>query len=459
MSKNKQFALFTSLVFMILSACGPAAEETTSPEPAAVNLPSIVSASGVVVPEQEALLSVATGGIVEDVLVSKGDTISTGQVLVKLKASEQQSAAVSTAELELLKADLALEALYRDTDLLAAQALKSAEDAEHALEDLNNPELQRAQASQAVANADKAVADAERDLAILTKPPTQNVLDQARGNILLAEKKLNETLEQIEDLEWQYKKYSSNKKLPAEIRKDILTKIRRALKGLEFKRSQEQLAINHSQTRYNDLVEPPDPVDVQVAEAKLAVAQALLGDAERELERVLRGPQPGEIALLESQIEKGRRDFEIYRAGPDAEDVALAEARISNAEAQLAAAHAAIDDRELLAPFDGVISALHVNPGEWVAPGSPVLLIGNLDQMQVETTDLGEIDVAHIMVGDPAMVTFDSLPDLALQGTVSRIAPMPTEGAGVNYPVIITLDEIPAALRWGMTAFVDIEHN
>jgi len=268
MSKNKQFALFTSLVFMILSACGPAAEETTSPEPAAVNLPSIVSASGVVVPEQEALLSVATGGIVEDVLVSKGDTISTGQVLVKLKASEQQSAAVSTAELELLNADLALEALYRDTDLLAAQALKSAEDAEHALEDLNNPELQRAQASQAVANADKAVADAERDLAILTKPPTQNVLDQARGNILLAEKKLDETLDQIEDLEWQYKKYSSNKKLPAEIRKDILTKVRRALKCLELKRSQEQLAINHSQTRYNELMEPPDPVDVQVAEAK-----------------------------------------------------------------------------------------------------------------------------------------------------------------------------------------------
>jgi hypothetical protein len=42
---------------------------------------------------------------------------------------------------------------------------------------------------------------------------------------------------------------------------------------------------------------------------------------------------------------------------------------------------------------------------------------------------------------------------------VSRIAPKSTEGAGVNYPVIITLDEIPAALRWGMTAFVDIEHN
>ena len=271
----------------------------------------------------------------------------------------------------------------------------------------------------------------------------------------------NETLEQIEDLEWQYKKYSSNKNLPAEIRKDILTKVRQALKGLELKRSQEQLAINNSQTRYNDLLEPPDPVDVQVAEAELAVLPKLCSAMLKE-----NWNAPSEVRrrvnwhLLEAQIEKGHVEtLRPYRAGPDPEDVALAEARITNAEAQLAAAQAAIEDRELLAPFDGVISALHVNPGEWVTPGSPVLLIGNLDQMQVETTDLGEIDVAQILVGDPAMVTFDSLPELALQGTVSRIAPMSTEGAGVNYPVIIALDEIPAALRWGMTAFVDIEHN
>jgi multidrug resistance efflux pump len=110
-----------------------------------------------------------------------------------------------------------------------------------------------------------------------------------------------------------------------------------------------------------------------------------------------------------------------------------------------------------VSPFDGVVSAVHVNPNEWVAPGSPVLLIANLDHLQVETTDLSEIDVTQIMVGDPAIITFDALPDLELQGTVTRIAPKSAEGSGVNYPVIIELSEIPAALRWGMTAFVDIE--
>ena len=457
MSKNKQFALFVSFALFILAACSPAAEETIAPDPAADNLPAMVSAAGVVVPEKEALLSITAGGIVEDVLVAKGDRVSSGQVLLNLEGSQGQVATVSTAELGLLNAQLALEALYKNTELFAAEALNSAEAAERALEDLNNPELQQAQASQAVAIAQKTVADAERNLAILTKPPTPNVIDQARGNILLAEKRLDETNEQIEKLERQYKKHSSNKNLPAEIRKNILAKIRQSLKGLEVKRSQERLAINNSYIKLNDLLAPPDPVDVQVAEAEFATAHALLNDAERELERQLNGPQAGEVALLEAQIKKGQRDFEIYSAGPDPGDVALAEARITNAEAQLAAAMAAIADRELKAPFDGVISAVHVNPGEWVAPGSPLLLIGNLDNLQVETTDLGEIDVAQIMVGDPAMVTFDSLPDLALQGTVSRIAPKSTGGSGVNFPVVIELDQIPAALRWGMTALIDIK--
>ena len=456
MSKNKQFALFVSFMLFILAACSPAVEETIAPDPATDNLPAMVSAAGVVVPEKEALLSITAGGIVEDVLVAKGDRVSSGQVLVNLEGSQGQVATVSTAELGLLNAQLALEALYKDTELFAAEALNSAEAAERALEELNNPELQQAQASQSVANAQKAVADAERNLAILTKPPTPNVIDQARGNILLEEKKLNETNGQIEKLERQYKKHSSNKNLPAEIRKNILTKIRQSLKGLEVKRSQEQLAINNSYIKLNDLIAPPDPVDVQVAEAEFATAHALLNDAERELERQLNGPQAGEVALLEAQIEKGQRDFEIYSAGPDPGDVALAEARITNAEAQLAAAMAAITDRELKAPFDGVISAVHVNPGEWVAPGSPLLLIGNFDHLQVETTDLGELDVAQILVGDPAMVTFDSLPDLALQGTVSKIAPKSIGGSGVVFPVVIELDQIPAALRWGMTASIDI---
>jgi multidrug resistance efflux pump len=85
------------------------------------------------------------------------------------------------------------------------------------------------------------------------------------------------------------------------------------------------------------------------------------------------------------------------------------------------------------------------------------LLIADLNHLQVETTDLSEIDVAQISLGDTAIITLDALPELVLDGTVVSIAPKADSGAGVNFPVVIELSEIPAALRWGMTAFVDIE--
>ncbi len=217
------------------------------------------------------------------------------------------------------------------------------------------------------------------------------------------------------------------------------------------------MAYNRALHRYNNLLRPPDPVDLQVAEAAHLKAQAALNQAQRDLERVLDGPDAGDVAVLEAQIEKGYRDYETYSAGPDPDDVALAKVRIVNAESQLTAAKSILADLELLAPFEGVISAVQINPSEWVTHGSPVVLLADLEHLQIETTDLGEIDVAQIIEGDTAVITFDALPDLVLDGTVVSIAPKAAEGSGVNYPVIIELSDIPPALRWGMTAFVDIE--
>ncbi|MBE9523861.1 MAG: HlyD family efflux transporter periplasmic adaptor subunit, partial [Chloroflexi bacterium] len=121
------------------------------------------------------------------------------------------------------------------------------------------------------------------------------------------------------------------------------------------------------------------------------------------------------------------------------------------------AAQAMLEDLELKALFDGTVGELYIHVGEWVVPGQRVLLLADLSHLRVETTDLGEIDVAQIHIDSIATVTFDALPDAIVQGTVIRIAPKDAEGSGVNYPVILEVSDIPDGLRWGMTAFVDIE--
>ncbi len=434
----KQLALLAFGLIFILAACSPAAEETAAPETAAVDFSPIVSATGEIVPEQEALLSVSAGGVVEDVLVKEGDAVSAGEVLVQLEGTEQQKAAVSAAALELANAQFTLEALYKDIDLLAAQALRSAETAEQALEDLNNPELQQALALQAVANAQKAVDTTSRHARYLQSTADQADINAQKAQVVMARDALDKAEEDYEP--------HANKNEDNLTRAHFLSKLAAA-----------QNSYDDAVRKLNALEGTGSEVDINVAEADYLTAQAQLIQAERDLERVLDGPDAGEVALLEAQIEKGFRDFEIFSSGPDPDDVALAEARIANAEDQLGAAQATLADLVLAAPFDGVISEVHINPSEWVAPGSPVLLIADLDHLRIETTDLGEIDVAKIAVGNTAIVTLDALPELVLNGTVVSIAPKASAGSGVNYPVILELVEVHPELRWGMTAFVDID--
>ncbi|MEK6221082.1 MAG: HlyD family efflux transporter periplasmic adaptor subunit, partial [Chloroflexota bacterium] len=108
------------------------------------------------------------------------------------------------------------------------------------------------------------------------------------------------------------------------------------------------------------------------------------------------------------------------------------------------------------APFDGTVTQIYFRESEWVNPGQPVAVIGDLSNLQIETTDLNEIDVARIHVGSTATITFDALPDVEIQAEVVRIATKSSPGSGVNYTVILEMDEIPDNLLWDMTAFVDI---
>ncbi|MBM3123157.1 MAG: HlyD family efflux transporter periplasmic adaptor subunit, partial [Chloroflexi bacterium] len=148
---------------------------------------------------------------------------------------------------------------------------------------------------------------------------------------------------------------------------------------------------------------------------------------------------------------------ELRMPGPHPDLLAQTEGRLAAAQAQLTAAQQALADLELQAPFGGVVCNLRARVGEWVAPGMPVLQLGDLEALRVETTDLNEIDAARLQAGDTALVTFDALPAAGVSGKVERIGYKSAEGSGVNYTVVLTLDQIPDGLRWGMTAFVDIE--
>jgi multidrug resistance efflux pump len=210
-----------------------------------------------------------------------------------------------------------------------------------------------------------------------------------------------------------------------------------------------------------------DKTHGKVAKAK---AQVALSDAHREYDRAVwmldwlesgadeieQGILDGELARAQASLEDAIREFEALEDGPDPEDIELAEQQLSNAQSQLLSAQASLEDLDLVAPFDGTVAQILPRPNEWVAPGQPIFVMADLNTLRVETTDLNEIDLVQIELGDRATVSFDALPEVAVDGVITFISPKAEEGTGVNYTVVIELDEIPSGVQWGMTAFADI---
>jgi HlyD family secretion protein len=188
----------------------------------------------------------------------------------------------------------------------------------------------------------------------------------------------------------------------------------------------------------------------QNAKDNLAVAQA-----EYDAARAERYASSQELAILETEVQRVHLELEWLQEGIDpllAQEVGSARLRVAQVQAELEAV-------TLVAPFDGVVTTVNVEPGDAVMPGAVVLVLATLDQLQARTTDLTELDVARVAEGQSATVTVDALPEQKFAGVVREVALQPGDYRGdVVYAVTVELTGVAnAPLRWGMTALVKIE--
>ena len=165
-----------------------------------------------------------------------------------------------------------------------------------------------------------------------------------------------------------------------------------------------------------------------------------------------------EVELARVELEEAAKNLETLSDGLDPDEIDLAEARIRNAEAQLKAVNADLEDVELEAPFTGTIVSSDLKAGELVSSSFALVTLADLSTWKVETTDLTELDVTKIEIGDPTSVTLEAIPGLELAGSVERIKMLGELKQGdVTYTIIIALDETDDRLRWKMTAFAAFE--
>jgi HlyD family secretion protein len=186
--------------------------------------------------------------------------------------------------------------------------------------------------------------------------------------------------------------------------------------------------------------------------AQIAVASAR-GSASARTDEVEAG-----VRSAEAQRDVAQAQLEQVKAGVSGEEIALAETEVAQAQVALEEAQLWLERCERRAPFDGTVGMVDVREGEQAQHGDLILTLGDLSTLRVETTDLDEIDVAKVGIGQSVDVSFDAFPDRIFEGRVIRINPMAEPGGGgVNYTTVIELEQLAPEIRWGMTAFVDIE--
>ena len=340
-------------------------------------LTATISATGSVRAEQTANLTWSLSAKVGQVKVAIGQPVKKDDILAVLDPTSLPQSLLS-AQASLISAQNALQTLY------------------------DNAGVQKSQAEQALALAQKALDDAQTRRYWVDNPTRADefTIEKAEGDYYLA-------LQAVSDAQ---EAYDNNSIL------DISAPERAAA----------QSALGAAQERAQQLKwmldyyrGAPDAYDISKAESALQVAKAA--------------------------VDNDQRIYDEVKNGPKAADVALAQSNITMFEAAAKQAH-------LDAPFDGTVTNLDVQVGDMVAPGTFAMRIDNLSALYVDL-QVSEVDINRIQIGQPSVLTFDAASGQSYTGKVTDIGRAGTTVGGVvNFPVTVQLSDADDKVKPGMTA-------
>jgi HlyD family secretion protein len=337
------------------------------------SLTASVGATGMVRPNQSADLLWRASGTVSEVLVEVGQPVQAGARLAVLdQASLPQNLILAQAELV---------------------------EAQKALDDLLSSQVARTAAWQAVYEAESALIEAGRALDVFDEAAYKDELDRKKQDVVDREEDLQTAQGDFEP----YKDWDPDNQ---------------TYKVYKQRLDDAQNAYDEAQRLVDEL-----ELDQQLAQAGYDSAQAVLADAQRQLERLEDGPNPDDVRALEARV---------------------------------AAAQAAIELARLSAPFAGTITAVQVMPGDQAALGSPAFRLDDLSRLLVDVF-VSEVDINRIRLGQPVDLSFDAIQNQEYHGLVNQVAQVGLTVQGVTeFLVTVELTDADENVKPGMTAAVNI---
>jgi HlyD family secretion protein len=210
-------------------------------------------------------------------------------------------------------------------------------------------------------------------------------------------------------------------------------------------RAQVQAAqgnVVNLQAQLDQLLNGSRPEEIAKAKADLDSSQADLVNAKVTLERTRQLVKEGILttqnqddaqARYDGQIAKTlslERTYALVKIGPRKEQIDAARGQIEQAKGQLAYAQTQLDNTVIRAPVTGTILDRNVEKGEFVTTGfvgdkgakGYVVSLADLNDLKVEL-DINQNDFAKLGPRQKGIITTDAFPDRKYDGAIDEVSP------------------------------------
>jgi HlyD family secretion protein len=196
------------------------------------------------------------------------------------------------------------------------------------------------------------------------------------------------------------------------------------LRAAEVEVAKAFLAELEAGTRLEELAQAEAAVELAQAEA----ARAQLEHARQKglREQAVATDRDYEIAetalqTTRAKVREAQERLNLLRKGPRQEQLDQARARFKQARQALALAETRLGYATLLSPLAGVVLSHHAQPGEYVAPGTPVVTVGDLERPWLRAY-INETDLGRVKLGQTVTLTTDTFPGRQYEGRLAFIS-------------------------------------
>jgi HlyD family secretion protein len=195
------------------------------------------------------------------------------------------------------------------------------------------------------------------------------------------------------------------------------------------------------------------------------VALGKYQQAIEQLKLIQEGPRKEQIAQARFALAQAKAQCELVKIGPRDEEKEKARSRLAQAEAALKLAETQLGYTTVRSSLTGVVLSKNIEPGEYVAPGTPVVTVGDLVHVWLRGY-IPEDQLGRVKVGQRAIITTDTFPGKEYEGRVAFISSeseftpknvqTPKERVKLVYRIKIDITNPNMELKLGMPADAEI---